>query len=183
MTVLEKEILDCKFCPFLEYEFNKTKELGFGQKNRIMFVGSSPAVTSNKSKGESRFDYFFEALMQKVDITKKDYYFTNLVKTSIPAKVVLTEEQAKHCFSHLLKEILEVKPQLIVLLGKVPRDAFGILYPNKIVMKKFNSKTYTHKAIVYAAAHPGMLHYKPDLEANYLKNLKIGLKYYKRILI
>ena len=173
------KIQDCKYCPFQEFDFNKSKELGFGNKYRIMFVGSSPAISSNKSCGKSKFDLFFNNLLSKVDISKRDYYFTNLCKTSIPKNLKLTEEQVQHCLSHLKEEIKEVKPQIIVLLGSICRDAFWIRYPDKV----YNMKIGSLKIKVYPIAHPGFLHYEPAEEKSYLKKLTKIHKYYKRILI
>lgn len=184
LDALNDEVLKCRFCPFQEYKFNETKELGFGPRYRIMFVGSSPAVTSNKSAGESKFDYFFKKLLLKVGITQEDFYFTNLSKTSVPSTHdFLTEDESKHCMSHLIKEITIVKPQIIVLLGKMTREAFKIRYPEKLVTKRFKSRRGSIKTKVFSISHPGVLHYHPELETKYLKTLKKALTNYQRILI
>lgn len=184
IDVINDEIETCRFCPFQEYKFNPTKELGFGPHYRIMFVGSSPAVTSNKSEGESKFDYFFRKLLLKVGITQEDFYFTNLVKTSVPnGHDFLDENDSKHCMSHLIKEITIVKPQVIVLLGKMTREAFKIRYPETLVSKKFKSRYGSIKTKVFSLSHPGVLHYHPEQEAKYLKTLKKVLTNYNRILI
>lgn len=179
MEELEVEILKCNYCPFMEYEFNGTKELGFGAYYRILFIGSSPAITSNKSQGNSKFDKFFVELLAKVGIAKDDFYFTNLVKTSIPKGVIVTDEQSKHCFSHVLKEIAIVKPQLVVPLGTIAREPFGIRWPDSFVKKSISGK----RMMVYPIAHPGTLHYHPEREQDYLRKLTKIFQHYKRNLI
>lgn len=176
---LEQEILDCKFCPFQEYDFNKKKDLGFGSERRIMFIGTSPAITSNRSKGNSKFDKFFEELILKVGISKEEYYFTNLIKTAIPKNVEPTEEQLKHCYSHLVKEIMLVKPQLIVLLGKLARQPFNLKWPDTKKKFFFELKDDKHSAIVFTLSHPGALHYTPENEEEYIKKLKKILTNYQ----
>jgi len=183
MLEREQEIVDCKFCPFQEYTYNKTKELGFGNKYRIMFVGSSPSVTSNKSQGKSRFDFYLRDLLRKVDIEESDYYFTNLVKTSIPTGVIPTDEQLRHCMSHLVKEILDVKPQVIILFGKVTRDAFELKWPETFVSKTFTLGEKKFRTTIYPIQHPGILHYHPEQESKYLKSLTKAITKYKRILL
>ena len=186
MTELEKlnnEIERCTYCPFMEYKFNGTKELGFGEKYRIAFIGSSPAVTSNKSSGNSKFDSFFLDLLAKVNISRKDFYFTNLVKTSIPNNVKPTYEQLKHCKSHVIQELLIVKPQVVILLGKIVREAFDIGYPGTVITKILLPGVKKNKAVFYTMAHPGTLHYEPEREEKYLRQLKLGLRFYKRVLI
>lgn len=183
MTTIEQKILNCQLCPFMEYSFNDTKELGFGNKNRIMFVGSSPAITSNKSQGFGRFDLFFNEILSKVDITKQDYYFTNLVKTSIPKGVLPSDAEIRHCYGHLIEEILDVKPQVIVPLGEITRTALGLEYPYTFRNRLFKKGDQEYRTLTYAIAHPGMLHYKPEMEKQYLKNLRKILTVYKPVLL
>lgn len=177
---INKQIETCVYCPFQEYKFNRSKELGFGKPNKIMFIGSSPSMSSNKSQGHSSFDSFFNKLLLKVEITPEDYYFTNLCKTSIPANATLTEDQVKHCMSHLQKEILAVNPQIIVLLGRQVRSAFMLNWPENISVKIFKSKDARLKTVVYTLQHPGYLKYKPEDEEKYLLSLRKIFKYYKQ---
>jgi len=181
MTIqeLEQEIVDCNFCPFLEYDFNRKKELGFGKERRIMFIGSSPAITSNRIKGNSKFDKFFEKLLTKVDISKEEYYFTNLIKTAIPKNVEPTDEQLKHCYSHLVKEIMLIKPQIIVILGKLARKPFGLKWPDSKKKFFFTLKDDKHSATIFTLSHPGALHYAPEQEEEYIKKLKKILTNYQ----
>jgi uracil-DNA glycosylase family 4 len=180
---LDKEILQCQLCPFQEYSFNKTKELGFGAQYRIMFIGLAPSISSNKSAGNSTFDHFFSSLLSKVELSAKDYYFTNLVKTAIPKDHSLTTEQIEHCNSHLEKEVLLVKPQVIVLLGRDTRQAFGFRYPAEKGFRVFKNNNESHRVKIYTMSHPAILYYHPEQEVRYLKALKKCIKDYKLILI
>lgn len=177
---VNKQIQACNYCPFLEYKYNSAKEYGHGHCNKIMFVGNSPSVLSNKRNKFSSFDIYFSKLLAKVELTSKDYYFTNLCKTSIPPGVILTEDQVKHCLSHLNKEIIAVKPQIVVLLGKQVRDAFNINWPGSVNVKIVSAAGEKHKTVFYTLPHPGFLKYFPDEEERYLQNLKKIFKVYKR---
>lgn len=177
---INNQIETCVYCPFLEYKFNQKKELGFGKQYKIMFIGICPSLSSNRSPGYSSFDKFFNELLLKVEITKEDYYFTNLCKTTIPANVVLNDEQVKHCMSHLTKEIFEVRPQLIVLLGRQVRSAFGINWPESFSSKVFRSGDNKHKTYIYTLQHPGYLKYKPEEELKYLVSLRKIFRIYKQ---
>ena len=168
---INKEIQECPYCPFIEYEFNKVRELGFGEKGKIMFIGLAPAISSNRSQGQSRFDFFFENLLKQVGIKRSDYYFTNLCKTAQPRDIILDEEQIEHCKGHLMQEILEVDPILIVFLGKVVREAFFVMWPEYLVRRRIDTRSKSKFFKCFALAHPAMLHYRPELKEKYLKAL------------
>lgn len=180
MQRINNELLACKECPFQEFEFNNSKELGFGSFGRIMFVGQSPAITSNKSQWASKFDEFFSEILEKVDIEEEDYYFTNLIKTAIPKHRLPTKDEITHCRSHLYKEIALVRPQILVLLGKPVRDAFNIKWPDSF--SKVRLPGASEFIRTYAIAHPGYLHYSPEKEGEYLKKLNKIHKFYHRTL-
>lgn len=180
---INKEISECQFCPYLDYSFNVKKELGFGKHHRILFVGLSPAVSSNRSQGNSRFDKYFSELLGEIGITKDDYYFTNLCKTSIPKNKVLSNDEIAHCMSHVRKEIIEVKPQIIVLLGYQVRKAFGVHYPEQTVHRFFKNDTTSLRIACFSIAHPGVLHYEPGKKEKFLKAMSKGLRTYNRPLI
>lgn len=180
IELVNQQVKTCVYCPFQEYNYNKNKELGFGRSHRIMFVGLCPSVSSNKSQGFSSFDIYLSKLLVKVEITEEDYYFTNLCKTSIPHDVILSEEQVKHCLAHLVKEIIAIKPQIIVLFGKQTRDAFDINWPETVVKRIFSANGEKHKTVLYTLQHPGFLKYKPEEEERYLMNLRKIFKVYQK---
>lgn len=175
---LNKQILECNYCPYQEFDFNETKELGFGKANKILFIGVSPAVSSNKTQGNSKFDLFFQNLLSKINIKAEDYYFTNLVKTSIPRGMNPGTDEVRHCMSHLKKEILIVNPQIIIPLGSLTREAFEIRWPNKLLSKFISIGDLRKKFKVFPIAHPGSLHYHPEQEEAYLKTLKKATSFY-----
>lgn len=171
-------IQDCQFCPYIEYSANAQRQLGYGVKNRLMFIGRSPSFMDSK-----QFKKAFQDLLSKVDVTKEDYYFTNLVKTIVPKEEVLTKEIVEHCMSHINEEIKLIIPQVIFLMGKDTREAFGIRYPLTMKSKIFWTERGRFNTLLYSIPSPSSLYYHPEQEEDYLKLLNKGLKHYKPILL
>lgn len=112
---LNRSIEVCKLCPQTEGK----KELGWGVKEQIMFIGQSPSPNNFEGKqGDSEFDLYFLRLLQPVGITKEMFYFTNLVKSPIRRIRDLERKTLTHCSEHLIDEYLNIKPKVVVALGK-----------------------------------------------------------------
>ena len=168
-----KEKLDkCNSCPFEDYEVNwYDKETGTGKlcahiypesDCSVMIVGQNPS--HRRSKGVYAMcgrqgDVFREIF------TKKHLVFTNLIQISTPDNKVdhLSNDQIKHCIEHLLYEIKEIKPKLIIVCS-----SFG--------KRKLNELNY--KLDIVGSAVKFIKH--PDFYLTYHKGDIID--YYKEII-
>ena len=111
---INQTIKSCKLCPDRE----KTKEFGWGVRGQIMFVGQNPADSNTTGlQGTSNFDNFFLDLLKPLNLTKDDFYFTNLVK--IPGNIRdFSRQTLWHCGDHVIDEYVAVDPKIIITLGK-----------------------------------------------------------------
>lgn len=172
-----RDNVKCNFCPFIEYQFNIGTCEGHGEKYRIMIINMQPGFYRDKSEKQ------IYSLLSEVGIKEKEIYLTYLCKSIIPKGIKMTPEQEKHCLSHINKEIVTVKPQLVVLLGAGVRDAFWIRYPETVTSKTFKDGDLSHKTKIYPIQNPATLYYSPELKDNYIKTLTKIHRYYKPILI
>ena len=95
---------------------------GHGNRNhpQIMFIGERPGATE-KEVGHpfvGRAGKFLDKQLAKIGINRADCYITNVVKSYAENNVPPTPEEIKAYLPILEKEIAEIKPEIIVLLGK-----------------------------------------------------------------
>ena len=104
---------------------------------------------------------------------KNNYFITGLIKCHSFDNYLVTDEEIKNCSTHLIEQLEEFKPKVIVLLGvtqaqailKTPKS-FNELR-NKIHSIEINNKTY--QAIV--SYHPAYLLRNPLYKKEALKDL------------
>lgn len=132
-------------------------EWGWGRAGKIMFIGQCPAMSNNTGKrGDSEFDKFFLKLLEPLGITKKDFYFTNLIKRPVHISEVDPRDIAVST-SYLRIESEIVKPDVIIALGNDAKNWFGKLNIN-----------------FYSIIHPSAIRYgsiTEDVWRNRLKDI------------
>jgi uracil-DNA glycosylase family 4 len=91
-------------------------------KASIMLVGDCPSFTDDKTgepfsgDGGSKLNY----LLEKAGINRDDVYLTFAVKCKAFKPSDIGKKHVVACQSHIAKEILEVRPKIIVCMGKAP---------------------------------------------------------------
>lgn len=139
----------CNECP------RGIKEGGWGQGRLIMFIGQSPAMRSEGiTPGQSEFDKFFLDLIAEAEISQRDFYFTNLIKTPVYIEEV-TERQFMHGISHLIQEVQLIRPAIVIALGRhaqrwvssdhVGRRVYSIMHPGSIKYGSISRKEWVAK--------------------------------------
>jgi uracil-DNA glycosylase family 4 len=101
---------DCHRCPLRD---TCTYPVGGSGKGNIMFIGEAPGET------EDKYNIPFIGLSGRLlrDAVGNDNYFTNAVKCRPPDNRKPTASEIEACFCHLVDEIEEVKPGIIVYIG------------------------------------------------------------------
>lgn len=117
---LKKSIQNCKKCKLYEERTN----IVFGEGNPnadVMFIGDIPDAEEDK-KGEL-FHGKASQLMSKaflgLGIKKDNVYIANIVKCRPQQNTDPLKEDITECMGYLKKQIILVKPKIIVLLGNI----------------------------------------------------------------
>jgi uracil-DNA glycosylase len=131
MNIFQEKLNECKDCPFEEYDINwYNEETGCGKlgahiypdsDNTVMVVGQNPShrrwegVHSMSGKQGDIFREIFG---------EKHLVFTNFIQVSTPDNKVdyFSKEQIKHCVDHLLFEIEELKPNVIIICSSFAKN-------------------------------------------------------------
>jgi DNA polymerase len=95
---------------------------GHGKRNhpKIMVIGERPGAKELEVGHPfvGRAGKFLDKQLEKIGIKRIDCYITNVVKSYAEGNVPPTEKEIKKYLPILEKEIAEIKPKIIVLLGK-----------------------------------------------------------------
>jgi len=117
---------DCHKCRLREGCIHPVGGSGAG---KIMFIGEAPGET------EDKLGIPFVGKSGKLlrNAVGDDNYFTNAVKCRPPNNRKPLNDEIEACFPHLKEEIDNIKPEVIIFIGKTAyslQDKLSNLYPN-----------------------------------------------------
>ena len=101
--------------------------LGYGPKPAcIMIIGERPGAEEIKLGKPfiGRSGQFLTAELEKLGIKRDELYITNVVKTYAMGNKPPTKHEIKNFLPILEKEIREVRPKIIILLGNTATKVF-----------------------------------------------------------
>ena len=150
-------IKNCLKCDISLYRKNIVNGYGLADAD-IMFIGEAPGYY------EDKYGYPFIGkagieLTKMIEITglkRENVYITNIIKCRPPANRLPTDIEVNNCLPYLIKEIKEVNPKIIVLLGGF---AMRIYFNNtKLSITKYNGEVFkTGKRYVIPIYHPAYI--------------------------
>jgi len=156
---LNEEIKGCTRCPGLNIRGITENAVGYGDRQaRVMFAGQS-LCTQCMAQQEPFYKesgLLLEDIFEKVGKKKNDFFTTNVVHCHPMHNRTSTQDEISACSPFLKREILLVRPDLIVPLGRDAIERFvgrfdsikTVLYQKHYV--KLGGKSF----LVRPAYHP-----------------------------
>lgn len=149
-----KYLDECTECPFENFDKNWRDEEGCGKlgahvfpnsDKKVLIVGQNPSY--NRYKGNYSFSGHQGDLFREI-FGKEHLVFTNFIQVSTPDNKVdyLTDEEIFHCFNHLEKELLTIKPFIIIICSSFAK--------NKIAKLNLNDRIEKICKNIYYFKHP-----------------------------
>jgi len=129
-NILSEKIKSCELCK-LQGDDYALPRIHRGTGKKVMFIGEAPG--KNEAEQHISFIGLSGKLLDKWInyMGINNYYITNVVKHRPILKINGTEynrtpypKEIDSCLPYLFDEIVEEKPDIIITLGKTPRDAF-----------------------------------------------------------
>ncbi len=128
------EILNCTDCKL--HETSIATEAGYTSKvsgmlgkgsamSDCMIIGEAPG-SAEILRGEpfvGQAGQLVNDYMRQFNLRQAEFFITNVVKCRPPKNRTPSEAEIRKCSHHLKKEIEEIKPKLIILLGSVAMKA------------------------------------------------------------
>jgi DNA polymerase len=120
MEKLIKQINDCVACPLCEGGGKAVPGEGAFNK-KIMIIGEAPgrqeAKTGKPFQGKA--GELLNRVLEGAGLERDDFFITNIVKHRPPENRNPSKEEIITCFPFIEKQINNLRPGLIVTLGKV----------------------------------------------------------------
>lgn len=184
-TELSQKMESCTRC-LLRASCSRVVVGSGNSKAKILFVGEAPG----KKEDENGVPFvgasgkLLDALLASIALTREDVYVTNIVKCRPPKNRDPSLEEIRICSPWLTKQLLCVRPQLVVTLG---RHALHFFLPH-LSIAQAHGKTYREKLPIldtyfsfFAAYHPAAALYNGKLrETLFLDFAKIPEELRKR---
>lgn len=147
------KILDCKQCDLCLSRKQIVNGTGNTASN-IMLVGESPGYHEDKNgepfKGKTGIllDYYLDL----ANLPRNSIYLTNVIKCYSKSNRAPKIVEIERCKQYLRREILFIKPKIIVALGAV---AASLLVPNFTKINDFRLRpVVSSKTLIITTYHP-----------------------------
>lgn len=132
----------------------------------IMLIGQNPGKEENKTGRPfvGRSGRYLNQTLQDFELSRNSIYLTSIVKCKTPKNRKPTRKEIQASIPYLVKQIKSVKPEIIVLLGKVAWNTprlDGIKY----------LETY----------HPAAAMRFPDIRKKFLNDFKLLSKMFSKL--
>lgn len=151
-----------------------------GNESHILFIGEAPGHTENKLK----VPFTGKAGMKLREFVK--YYhlddlcsYTNVIKCKPPRNRDPLQYEISNCKPFLLKDIAEVKPRIIVLLGRIAIESFTnkpIEYLKNVVNIPFT----VGSIIILPMYHPSYI-LRNNIDSKYFESFNILSDIYSKV--
>ncbi|MDE2101518.1 MAG: hypothetical protein KGL39_30010 [Patescibacteria group bacterium] len=118
---------NCKLCPLYKTT-QKVCVMGRGPVPcNIMIVGEAPGLREEEvgKPFQGRAGQLLTQMLEAVDLDRESIYITNVVKCRPPGNRRPKSSEINACRSWMTKEIEEVKPRYVLLLGSTALNVMG----------------------------------------------------------
>ena len=152
MIELANDIQNCQKCELCNLGINKIKPFDKDRLNKkIVFVAQNPSIKREISdkifEYNNTSDIVMNLFLTKLNLTRDNVYFTNIVKCSTLDNEFPNENSINQCIELFYKEIDLIKPLIIVCISKL---AYNNIDKNKI------------KCPIIYLNHPSYYYYKTN---------------------
>ena len=153
---LDEKYRHCKKCPLWE-ERNKFCYGNGNPQAKLMLIGEGPGVDEDRAGKVfvGKAGQLLTKMLHAIKLTRDEVYIANIVKCRPPENRNPLPEEKIMCLPYLEEQISIIKPQILLLLGRV---AAATLLEMDIPLKAFREQTYSYKGIkTYVSYHPAAL--------------------------
>jgi len=157
---------------------------GEGNTNaNIMLIGESPGHSEDKygTPFIGRAGKYLRSVLKEVNIDINDCYLTNVIKCKPPRNRLPTNFEIGRCYNHLVKEIVTVKPTIIITLGST---ATKVIFQNMNIRigdvrgRRYNN---TECNYIFSTYHPSAALKDKSYRKLFKEDMKEISKVYKSI--
>ena len=171
LSTLKKRYANCKKCKLWEGRI----KLVYGEGNpnaNLMLIGEAPGASENVQGKPfvGRAGQLLTKMLAAINIKREDVFITNVVKCRPPGNRDPKREEVTACRAYLDEQLDIIKPNYILILGRV---AANTLLNLNLPLREYRKDTYKiGNSKVYVTYHPSALLRTPDLKKFAWQDLK-----------
>ncbi|MBQ8215385.1 MAG: uracil-DNA glycosylase [Clostridia bacterium] len=177
---LKKGCEACRKCALGSSRKNSVFERGSRQA-KLMLVGEAPGGKEDETgipfvgAAGQLLDKYLEA----VGIDREEVYICNILKCRPPQNRDPLPEEQEACMDHLRAQVRQVKPRMIVCLGRIA--AMRLISPDYKITKEHGVFQKKGNFLITAVYHPSALLRDPSKKEDMLKDMLRIAEEYKKI--
>ena len=180
---IEQDVTNCRRCGLWKTRNNPVAGVG-AVTAKVMFIGEAPGYNEDM-RGRpfvGKAGKIFDELLYSVGLERKEIYIANILKCRPPKNRDPLGDEIKTCTSYLDKQIVAIKPKVIVTLGNFASsyvlEKFGFQAEKigKIHGKIFRIKNLLFDARIIPLYHPAAAVYNPNMKDVLMQDFKSIIK-------
>lgn len=158
-------IEDVLICPRCTLALSRTRVVvGDGPADaKVMLIGEAPGKSEDKQGKPfvGAAGKILDSLLEKGNVDRGTVYITNVVKCRPPGNRVPKSHEIDACSIYLKRQLKEISPEIIILLGKTAAESFLC---RKVSMGSEHGKPFVHDGMtVLITYHPASVIYNRKL--------------------
>ena len=170
---LREKVMHCKIC-----DLNTTrKNPVFGEGNpetNIMIIGEAPGKEEDESGTPfiGRAGKLLDEILFYLKLDRNQIFITNTIKCRPPENRNPTAEEISACKDYLKNQITQIKPKLLILLGKVAANS---ILQEDISMSDMRRKIFDKNEYdlpIFVLYHPAFILRSPSQKKNLWEDIK-----------
>lgn len=178
----EKKVLSCTKCSL--HKERTQAVFGVGSKTADwMFIGEAPGAEEDKQGRPfvGRAGKLLDSMLHAIGLEREHVYIANIIKCRPSNNRDPLIEEISSCKGYLHQQIVNVKPKIIVALGRVVAQA---LLRTDTTIGKMRGNIYEYSDLgipLVATYHPAYLLRSPREKQKTWQDLQVALKLYDEI--
>ena len=176
---IEQDVTNCRRCGLWKTRNNPVAGEG-AVTAKVMFIGEAPGYNEDMQGRPfvGKAGKIFDELLYSVGLERKEIYIANILKCRPPKNRDPLGDEIKTCTSYLDKQIMAIKPKVIVTLGNFASsyvlEKFGFQAERigKTHGKIFQIKNLLFDTRIIPLYHPAAAVYNPNMKDVLMKDFK-----------
>ena len=180
---IEQDVANCRKCDLWKKRNNPVAGEG-SVTTKVMFIGEAPGYNEDMQGRPfvGKAGKILDELLYSVGFDRKEIYIANILKCRPLKNRNPLKKEIKACTSYLDKQIMVIKPKVIVTLGNfassyvLEKFGFKAVRIGKIHGKIFHIKNLLFDTRVIPSYHPAAAVYNPNMKNALMKDFKSIIK-------
>jgi DNA polymerase len=176
---IEQDVTNCRRCDLWKTRNNPVAGEG-SVTTKVMFIGEAPGYNEDMQGRPfvGKAGKILDELLHSVGVERKEIYIANILKCRPLKNRNPLRKEIKACTSYLDKQIMTIKPKVIVTLGNFASsyvlEKFGFQAERigKIHGKIFHIKNLLFDTRIIPSYHPAAVVYNPNMKNVLMKDFK-----------